>query len=228
MNTQDYYAILGVNEKASSEQIKSAYRGLALKYHPDRCPEEKKKECQEKFKEIAAAYYVLGDAKRKKEYDDYRKGAYEFRSGQGSGDFASQAGFDFEDLMKHFHGAGAGQARQQRGFNRYFSFDDLSDIFEGMSSTPGDQTGGAYRVFRFNDAGSQQKHDTDTYAEIKIPRSIASRGGEVKVKLSDARTITLTINPGTKKGQKLRLKGLGKMCPTCDHKGDLIVSVRYS
>ncbi|MFH1492934.1 MAG: DnaJ domain-containing protein [Candidatus Omnitrophota bacterium] len=228
MEVKDYYAILGVDESASSEQIKSAYRSLALKYHPDRCPEEKKKECEEKFKEIAAAYYVLGDAKRKKEYDDYRKGAYEFRSGQGSGDFASQTGFDFEDLMKHFHNVGAKGARQQRGSNRFFFFDDLSDIFGGMSSRQGDQDGGAYTAYHFNDAGGQQKYDTDTYAEIKIPRNIAQSGGDVKIKLSDARTITLKITPGTKNGQKLRLKGMGKMCHTCDHKGDLIVSIRYS
>ena len=228
MDTKNYYKILGVGEDASSGQIKSAYRSLALKYHPDRCPEEKKKECGEKFKEIAAAYYALGDAKRKKEYDDYRKGAYEFRSGHGSGDFASQAGFDFEDLMRHFHDAGARGGGQQKGFNRYFFFDDLSDIFEGMGPVRGGQPGGAYTAYNFTGAGGRQKYDTDTYADINIPRDIARRGSEVKVKLSDARTITLKINPGTKDGQKLRLKGVGKMCPTCDHKGDLIVSIRYS
>jgi len=227
MDTKDYYAILGVGESASSEQIKSAYRGLALKYHPDRCPEEKKKECEEKFKEIAAAYYVLGDTKRKKEYDDYRKGAYAFRSGPGSGDFASQAGFDFEDLMRHFHDMGGQATQKQSGFNRYFFFDDLSDIFEGMSSMQGNQAGGAHTIYHFTDTGGQAKYDTDTYAEINIPQNLAQGGGEVKVRLHDARTITLKINPGTKDGQKLRLKGIGKMCPTCDHKGDLIVSVRY-
>jgi len=228
MDTKNYYTILGVGEHASSEQVKSAYRSQVMKYHPDRCPEEKKKECEEKFKEITAAYYVLGDSKRKKEYDDYKKGAYSFRSGPGSGDFASQAGFDFEDLMKHFHDAGSRGGRQQRESSRYFFFDDLSDIFEGMSSVQDDQAGEAYTVYNFTGAGGQQKYDTDTYADIKIPQNITQSGGEVKVKLSDARTINLKINSGTKNGQKLRLKGMGKMCPTCDHKGDLIVSVRYS
>ena len=96
MDTKDYYAILEIDKSASHDEIKRAYRKLAFKYHPDKCPEEKKKECEEKFKEIAAAYYVLGDEKRKKEYDDYRNGAYSFRSGPGSGDFASQSGFDFD------------------------------------------------------------------------------------------------------------------------------------
>jgi len=230
METQDYYNILGVNENASPQEVKAAYRKLALKYHPDRCPgpEKKKKECEEKFKDIAAAYYVLSDTKRRKEYDDYKKGAYVFRSGQGSGDFASQTGFDFEDLMRHFNNPGSAQARPQRGSNRYFFFDDLSDIFSGMGSGPGRQGRGGYTVHQFADAGPGQKYDTDTYADIRIPRRIAQAGGKVKVKLSDARTITLNINPGTKNGQRLRLKGIGKMCPTCDHKGDLIVSVRYA
>ncbi|MFH1428879.1 MAG: DnaJ C-terminal domain-containing protein, partial [Candidatus Margulisiibacteriota bacterium] len=174
--------------------------------------------------EIAAAYYVLGDEKRRKEFDDYRKGAYSIRSGPGSGDFASQTGFDFEDLMKHFHNTGSRAGRHRRESGRYFFFDDLGDIFEGMSSGQGD----GYTAYNFTGAGSQQKYDTDTYADIKIPRNIALRGGKIKLKLSDARIITLKIHPGTKNGQKLRLKGMSKMCPICDHKGDLIVSVRYS
>jgi len=129
--------------------------------------------------------------------------------------------------MKHFHAhGGSREPQQQRGFNRYFSFDDLSDIFEGVNSGQGDQ-GGAYTTYQFANTEGQQKYDTDTYADIKIPQNLAMNGGQVKVKLSDARTITLKIHPGTKNGQKLRLKGIGKMCPTCDHKGDLIVSIRY-
>ncbi|MFH1092981.1 MAG: DnaJ domain-containing protein [Candidatus Omnitrophota bacterium] len=224
---RDYYAILGVAQSASRDEIKKAYRKLAFKYHPDRCPEEKKKECEEKFKEIAAAYYVVGDDKRKKEYDDYGKGANARRSGPGAGDFASQSGFDFEDLMKHFHNMGGRGRRQQKGSDRYFFFDDLSDIFAGMDSG-GDEYGGAYNAYQFNNTKSRQKYNTDIHADIKIPQNIARQGGEVKVKLSDGKTITLKINPGTKSGQKLRLKGVGNMCPTCDHKGDLIVSVRYS
>ncbi|MDP8258462.1 MAG: DnaJ domain-containing protein [Candidatus Aadella gelida] len=223
MDEKDYYAVLGVKKGSSLSEIKAAYRKLALKYHPDKCPEDKKKECEEKFKEVAAAYYVLGDEKRKKEYDDYKKGDYAFRSGPGSGDFASQSGFDFSDLMNHFGQATGGQ--KTRGYSRYFSFDDLSDIFQGFKGSEGT---GAHTVYHFTDTGGQEKYDTDTYAEISIPQNIVRSGGEVKVRMSDGRTITLNINKGTKNGQKLRLKGIGKMCPTCDHKGDLIVSVRYS
>ena len=224
---KEYYAILGVAENASHDEIKAAYRKLAFKYHPDKCPEGKKKECEEKFKEITAAYYVLGDEKRKKEYDDYRKGAYAFRSGPGSGDFASQAGFDFEDLMKHFHDLGAHGGRQQRGSNRYFSFDDLGDIFEGLSSAQKGYSG-AYVDRESLEEDAVHRYETDVNADLSIPKNIALSGGEVKFRLQDSRTIMLKIYPNTKNGQKLRLKGLGARCPCCDHKGDLTVTMRFA
>ncbi|MBN1384476.1 MAG: DnaJ domain-containing protein [Elusimicrobia bacterium] len=228
MEDKDYYTILGVGKNASHEEIKTAYKKLALQYHPDRCPEEKKKECEEKFKEIAAAYYVLGDPQRKKEYDDYRHGTYVFRSGHGSGDFASQSGFDFNDLMRHFRVAGAGKRHQKGGYDRYVFFDDLADIFGNMRGSVHANSDGVYTVYSSSDMDGLQKIDTDYNVKLNIPRDIAEHGGEVKFKLSDNRTITLRINPGTKNGQKLRLKGLGSMCHTCDHKGDLIVTVIYS
>ena len=228
MDVKDYYAILGVNEDASQEAIKAAYRKLAFKYHPDKCPEEKKKECEEKFKEIAAAYYVLGDAKRKKEYDDYRKGAYAFRSGPGSGDFASQSGFDFNDLMNHFHAfGGAKGGRKTARHDRYFSFDDLQDLFAGMGGSSGVHIG-ADTDYEFYDNNAPHQYETDIYAQLNIPRNVALSGGEVRFKLQDGRTITLKISPNTKNGQKLRFKGLGKRCPCCDHKGDLTVTVRFA
>lgn len=224
---KDYYAILEVTEGASPDEIKSTYRKLAFKYHPDKNPEEKKKESEEKFKEIAAAYYVLGDEKRKKEYDDYRKGAYAFRSGPGSGDFASQAGFDFEDLIKHFHDLGVHRGRQQRGPNRYFSFDDLGDIFEGLGSAQKGYSG-AYVGREPLEEDTVHRYETDVNANLSISKNIALSGGEVKFRLQDSRTIMLKIYPNTKNGQKLRLKGLGARCPCCDHKGDLTVTVRFA
>lgn len=225
MDTKDYYTILGVNEGGSLDEIKSAYRSLALKYHPDRCSEEKKKEGEEKFKEISAAYYVLGDAQRKKEYDDYRKGAYEFRSGHDSGDFASQTGFDFDDLMKHFVGMKGGRAHDTH--NRYFSFDDLQDLFQGVRGVSGGHSE-IYTDYDSVDTGPVHKHSTDVYAELNIPQNVALRGGGAKFRLQDGRMITLKISPNTKNGQKLRLKGLGKTCPCCDHKGDLTVTMRFA
>jgi len=68
---KDYYEILGANKSASLQEIKKAYRSLALKYHPDRVPEDQKSEAEEKFKEISEAYGVLSDAKKRSLYDQF-------------------------------------------------------------------------------------------------------------------------------------------------------------
>lgn len=68
---KDYYEILGVAKGTSLEEIKKKYRSLALKHHPDRVPQEKKKEAEEKFKGISEAYGVLSDPKKRELYDQY-------------------------------------------------------------------------------------------------------------------------------------------------------------
>ncbi len=226
MANKDYYKILGVKENDSLADIKKAYRSLALKYHPDRCPEEKKNECEEKFKEITEAYYVLGEEKRRKEYDEVRRGASSFTgANQGQG-FASQAGFDFEDIMRHFHDLGAGHKGSSKRENQYFFFDDLADIFGDLGSFE-HSDGQGYRVYNFANNNAHQKVDTNIYASLDVPRDITIKGGEAQFKLNNGKMITLKINPNTKSGQKMRLKRLGKSCPTCDHSGDLIITINH-
>jgi curved DNA-binding protein len=92
MATKDYYAILGVNKKASDDEIKRAYRKLAMKYHPDRNPN--KKEAEERFKEINEAYAVLSDQEKRKQYDTF--GAEGFRQRFTQEDIFR--GFDFDEI----------------------------------------------------------------------------------------------------------------------------------
>ncbi len=121
---KDYYHILGVPRNASDEQIKKAYRKLAMQYHPDRNP-DKEKWANEKFKEINEAYAVLGDPQKRKQYDQFGT------AGEIGDIFGSPfTRTTFEDLMKDFGGAGLD-----------FSF--LDDIF-------GDRlrgTGFSFRIF---------------------------------------------------------------------------------
>ena len=109
---KDYYQILGVEKGSNKEEIKKAYKKLAMQYHPDRAPEEKKKEYEEKFKEINEAASVLGDDKKRQQYDQFGS------SGSGhSGDQNGFQGFDFSDVMSHF---------------RSGSFGNFEDVFDHL------------------------------------------------------------------------------------------------
>ena len=119
MSKRDYYEILGVGKNASADEIKKAYRKVAMQYHPDRNPGDKGAE--EKFKEAAEAYEVLSDADKKTQYDRYGHAGV---SGNGRGfsgggmnmeDIFSQFGDVFgDDLFGNFFGGGAGRGRTQR------------------------------------------------------------------------------------------------------------------
>ncbi len=213
MADKDYYKVLGVKEDAGAGEIKKAYRKLALKYHPDKNPGDKKAE--ERFKKISEAYYALGDDKRRKEYDNLRRmGAY-------TGDFSSAQGFDFSDFFSHFSGGG-------RGFSSGSEYGDIfGDIFSGRGGGP---RKGGYTFYYSNGRkpahGEQEEADTDITAVLPIPRTLAEKGGEANFTLSGGKGIKLKVPAGTRNGQKMRLKGQGKECPRCRHKGDLILTIK--
>lgn len=96
MNNKNYYDILGISKTASAEEIKKAYRQLALKYHPDRNPDNK--DAEEKFKEAAAAYEVLSDEKKRRQYDQYGHANYEQMGGMGG----QHGGMNMDDIFESF------------------------------------------------------------------------------------------------------------------------------
>jgi molecular chaperone DnaJ len=111
----DYYKTLGVDKKASSEEIKKAYRKLARKYHPDRNPDDK--DAEARFKEVSQAHDVLGDPEKRKQYDN-GTGPFATSAGPGGG-FGGFGNFDFDassmgDILSNLFGGAAGRGRRQR------------------------------------------------------------------------------------------------------------------
>lgn len=127
MAKRDYYEILGVDKNASQNEIKKAYRKLAIKYHPDKNPDDK--EAEQKFKEAAEAYEVLGDEQKRAKYD--RFGHSGVGAGAGGGGFGGAQGMDMEDIFSQF-----------------------SDIFEGGSPFESFFGGGGGRQRRKTYKGS--------------------------------------------------------------------------
>ena len=112
MTKRDYYDVLGVNKSASADQIKTAYRKLAVKHHPDK--NKGNKDSEEKFKEASEAYHILSNTERKQNYDNFGHAAFE-NGGGGRGGFSN---FDFSnhfsDIFEDFFGDFGGSGRRSR------------------------------------------------------------------------------------------------------------------
>lgn len=137
--SKDYYEILGVPQNASEEEIKKSYRKLALKYHPDKAPENKKKEYEGKFKEISKAYRILSDKEKRAQYDQYGEGFEQnnFNQGFSQQDFNSfHEAFGGEDI---FENLGFGRifeeifgSRARTGKRKHYGQDLAMDIEIGL------------------------------------------------------------------------------------------------
>ena len=206
MAEQDLYSVLGVSRDADSEAIKKAYRVLALKYHPDRNPGNKKAE--ESFKSVNHANEVLSDAKKRKLYDDFgemglRDGfnADAYRQYQAGG--GSQGGRGFEDI---FGGGGAGG---------HVDFSDLfAQHFPGGRASGASPFGGRGRAVRGRDVES----------EVTIGLPLAVRGGEVTLSVS-GESVRVRIPAGAKEGTRMRIAGKGGPAPG-GQPGDLVLAVK--
>ena len=213
---KDYYQTLGVAETSPPEEIKKIYRKLALQYHPDRNPGNKAAEA--KFKEISGAYYVLSDPKRRAEYDRMRR-----FGGPSTGDFAGAQGFDFEELLKQFR-TGRG-SRSERG--RYSGFGDIfEDLFSGQGG------GVSYKFYSPGPGGSgpetqEEQAKADVYVNLRISKEKAEKGGRVAFRTPEGKTLSVTIPPRTRDGQRLKLARQGRLCPACRHEGDLILQIEF-
>jgi molecular chaperone DnaJ len=194
---KDYYAVLGVPKNASAAEIKKAYRKLAQKHHPDANPGND--EAEERFKEISAAYDVLGDEEKRKSYDEVREmGA----SGFGAGGFPGGA-------------SGAGSWPGGAGNVRYEQVDigDLDDLLGGMFGGRGG-VGGTRR----GRAQQRPQRGADLETAVKVSFDDAMTGTTVPVKITGPSTCRTCHGSGAAPGTQ------PVTCPRCDGTGTVSVN----
>ena len=247
MDFRDYYKVLGVERSASEADIKSAYRKLARKHHPDVNPGNK--DAEQKFKEINEAYQVLSDPAKRKKYDEL------------GADW--ERGISQEEMMRRY----AQEAAAGRGGEAHFAGGDFSDFFEQFFGGLGGgfHPGGARGGFGFS---SEPVRAPDLRAEVLVSLTDAIKGARRRLELvaqdecatcggsgitttekrqgktrviqsatacptcggagviATPRALEVTIPPGVSDGTNLRLKGQGGRGPRPDLNGDLFLTVR--
>src|SRR5581483_8794273 len=215
MAKRDYYEILGVNRDASDEEIKKAYRKLAMKYHPDRNPDKPKAE--EQFKEVKEAYQILSDAGKRAAYDQYgHAGVDASAAGMGAG--AAGAGFGgfadaFSDIFGDIFGAGRTRSNVYRGadlrYNLEISLEEAARGTETRIRIPAMEQCDTCH-------GSGAKPGTE-------PVTCPACGGAGRLKRQ--KTLSVKIPAGVDEGDRIRLSGEGEAGVNGGPAGDLYVVI---
>lgn len=206
---RDPYLELGVSRTASAAEIRKAFHKLAKQHHPDANKGDKKSE--ERFKQVSAAFDIIGDAEKKKKFDAGEidvDGRETGRGGFGGG--GSPFGGGFNRGGGGFQRGGAGEGPEI----------DLNDLFGdilGRNRGAGAGSGG------FGGGGGFSPKGADVRARLDIDLEESIKGGKKRVAFSDGRTIDVTIPAGAQEGQTLRLKGQGS--PGRGGQGDALIEL---
>lgn len=205
MEYKDYYKVLGVGRSATQDEIKKAYHKLAIKYHPDKNPGDKAAE--EKFKEISEAYEVLSNAESRKKYDELGANWKQYEN----------AGFGGRGGFQGFGGQGFGASGFSEFFERFF--------------------GGRGGGFDFGDIGgfgnfggrgrSRAMKGQDMSASLNLTLREAYFGSQRLINIG-SQTIKVSIKPGVKDGQTLRVKGKGNPGVNGGENGDLMMKINIA
>lgn len=246
MKYKDYYKILGVNRDASETEIKSAYRKLARKYHPD---VNKDKEAAQKFKDVNEAYEVLSDPEKRKRYDGLGS------SWNEGADFTPPPGF--ENIHIDFGAGDFGSYKTFHNFNDMGGMGGFSDFFETMFADFFNQPTGGVKQTAYSRSSSTSRQKPEKQEALNITQDMLVDledlidGGTQAVKVSymekcsecagrgsycykcggtgfatATKTLNVKIPAGVKEGSKIRLAGEGKTGKS-RKKGDLYLVVKY-
>jgi molecular chaperone DnaJ len=253
MAKADYYNTLGVSKNASQEEIKSAYRKLAMKYHPDKNPGDASSEA--KFKEASEAYQVLSNSQKKSNYDQFGHAAFE-NGGGGGGGFSDFGGFDsgsfsniFDDFFGDFTGGGRrrSSSRSKRGSDLKINIEvTLEEAYQGKKQTfevptsekcvecsgSGAATGSKASTCRTCDGHGQVRAQQGFFT---LQQTCPDCGGEGKTISKPCKicrgtgtnrvnkTLSIQIPKGVDDGTQMRLAGKGEAGPRGGTQGDLYV-----
>lgn len=189
---RDYYEILGISKSATADEVKKAYRNLALKYHPDRVPADKKKEAEEKFKEVSEAYEVLMDPQKKTKYDQYGHAGVDssFRPG----------GFDMGQDFHHYD-----------DLKDIFGEFDIGELLRGFGFGGGDVFGGGYGGGGARRGGARRGHDLEFRIQISFEEAVF--GTEKTIAIPRYETCADCGGTGARPGSR------SERCPDCGGRG---------
>ena len=253
MAKRDYYDVLGVNKNANSEELKSAYRKLAVKHHPDKNPGDKIAE--DKFKEASEAYGILSDKSKKENYDNFGHAAFENGGGGRSG-FGGFGGADFSDIFEDFFGDFGGGRQSSRGRNsnnrgsdlRYDVSISLEEAYSGKKQNIQFSTTEKCNTCKGNGSKPGSSPDRCTYCggngKVRSNQGFftvqqtcpqcAGSGEEITNPCSNcsgqgnkqtSKKISVTIPKGVDDGTRIRLAGKGEAGTKGGSTGDLYLFV---
>lgn len=251
MAKKDFYDVLGVNRDASDEEIKKAYRKLAMKYHPDRNPDSK--EAEDKFKEAKEAYEILSDDQKRAAYDQYGHAGVDQQAGMGGGGFGGGGFGDFADIFGDIFGGGAGRgggrSNVYRGADLRYNMEitleeaargvekqikipshDECEVCEGTGAKPGTEaktchTCGGHGQVRVSQGffSVQQTCPTCHGTGKYIPDPCRNCKGTGRV--ATHKTLAVKIPSGVDEGDRIRLSGEGEAGVNGGPPGDLYVVI---
>lgn len=246
---KDYYELLGVSRNASEEEIKKAYRKLALKYHPDRNPGDKKSE--EQFKELSEAYQILADPQKKSQYDQFGHAAFG-DGGPFAGGFDFRSGFEdiFGDIFGEFFGAGTARRGRVRGddlrYNLTLSFEEAVFGAEKKIKIPrhgrcetchgnGAKAGTSPRVCPTCRGTGQVSFQQGFFSVSRTCNQCRGQGSIISDpcttcsgvgRVRKLHTLSVKIPAGVDSGSRLKLRGEGEIGLSGGSPGDLYVVIQ--